>query len=215
MKIIDLFSGLGGWSQPFIDNGHDVYRIDKDKKFKAELHVDFLEFNFSDIPWKPDIILASPPCETFSVASIGHHWHKNREPKTNAAALGKKLVLRTVEFIKFLNPKIAIIENPRGMLRKLELIDFPRKSIWYCHFGEERAKPTDLWGYQFPRTFDFRGECHNQTKSHGDDCCCRDHTPAARGSQTGTQGMKNYAIKSLIPYELANQVRIASEREVG
>jgi len=31
---------------------------------------------------RPDVIWASPPCECFSVASIGHHWNADGTPKT-------------------------------------------------------------------------------------------------------------------------------------
>lgn len=208
LKMLDLFAGLGGWSAPFIERGHEVCRVDWDEKFELEITADITQLKASDLPWKPDVILASPPCETFSIASIGHHWHKDRQPKTEAAALGMELVRATVRLIQELEPKFAIMENPRGMLRKLNLIPAPRVTVWYCHFGESRAKPTDLWGLPFPE-LDFRGECHSQKANHPQDCCCRDHTAAPRGSQTGTQGLGSYAVKSLIPYELASEVEKA------
>ena len=206
--MLDLFAGLGGWSKPFIERGHEVFRVDWDDKFDLELVADITTLKPSDLPWKPDVILASPPCETFSIASIGHHWNKDRTPKTEAAELGLKLVANTVRLIQELNPKYAIIENPRGMLRKLDLIPAPRVTVWYCHFGENRAKPTDLWGLPFPPV-NFRGECHNRKPNHPIDCCCADHEAAPRGSQTGTQGMGSYAKKSVIPYELASVVEEA------
>ena len=36
--------------------------------------VDVLDFDPAVLPWKPDIIWASPPCTCFSVASMGKHW---------------------------------------------------------------------------------------------------------------------------------------------
>jgi len=215
MKVLDLFAGLGGWSKPFIENGHEVCRVDWDKRFELELVADISILQSTDLPFKPDIILASPPCETFSIASIGHHWNKDQSPKTQAAELGIDLVKNTVKLIQDINPTIAIIENPRGMLRKLNLIPAPRTTVWYCHFGEKRAKPTDLWGLPYPVDMNFRGECHNQKVNHSIDCCCRDHEAAPRGSQTGTQGLGRYDIKSLIPYELANEVRIKAEKQTG
>ena len=39
-----------------------------------------------------------------------------------------------------------IIENPRGKLRKLEIVkDLPRTTVTYCQYGDIRMKPTDLW----------------------------------------------------------------------
>ena len=213
LKVIDLFAGLGGWSKPFIERGHEIFRIDWNKKFDLELVADVNNLQVDDFPWEPDIILASPPCETFSISSIGHHWNRDRTPKTEEAKIGIELVKNTVKLIKESNAKIGIIENPRGMLRKLNLIDGSRVTAFYCHFGENRAKPTDLWGLPFPKDFDVRGECHSQRPSHPPDCCCRDHQSAPRGSQTGTQGMGNYATKSLIPYELALEVCLKAEAQ--
>ena len=28
MKVLDLFCGMGGWAQAFVENGHDVTGID-------------------------------------------------------------------------------------------------------------------------------------------------------------------------------------------
>jgi hypothetical protein len=208
MKVLDLFAGLGGWSKPFIERGHEVFRVDWDIKFTVDLIADISLLKPRDLPWKPDVILASPPCETFSVASIGHHWHKDHRPKTVQAEWSLNLVRKTVKLIQDLEPRFAIMENPRGMLRKLDLIPAPRVTVWYCHFGENRAKPTDLWGLPFP-PMNFRGECHNRKPNHATNCCCADHASAPRGSVTGTQGMKDYATKSVIPYELASEVERA------
>lgn len=215
MKILDLFAGLGGWSKPFIERGHEVFRVDWDDRFELELVADINNLKPSDLPFKPDLILASPPCETFSVASIGHHWLSTGVPRTKEAELGLQLVRSTVKLIQDIQPRFAIIENPRGMLRKLGLISAQHRTVWYCHFGEERAKPTDLWGLPFPKYLNFRGECHNQKPNHPADCCCRDHISAKRGSQTGTQGMANYALKSVIAYELASEVERACVLELG
>lgn len=216
MKVLDLFAGLGGWSAPFLANGHEVCRVDIDARFELELVKDIFELQISDLPWRPDVILASPPCETFSVASIGHHWSggsRAYEAKTKEAELGKRLVEKTVELIQTLQPRYAIIENPRGVLRKLNLIPVQPHTVWYCHFGETRAKPTDLWGLPFPSSINLRNSCHNRRANHLPECCCSDHEAAPRGARTGTQGLGSYAIKSVIPYQLANEVRLACERE--
>ena len=98
----------------------------------------------------PDIIWASPPCTYFSVASIGHHWNQDHTPKTENAKLGVKIVQHTWKIIQYYlekNPNLIwVIENPRGKLRKLDLI--PSKyihTVWYCQYGDTRAKPTAIW----------------------------------------------------------------------
>lgn len=211
LKVLDLFAGLEGWSRPFREAGHEVFSVDWDVKFDVDLHADIRSLRPYDLPWKPDLVLASPPCETFSVASIGTHWtggHRAYEPKTEAAKQGLEIVEATWELLLDLNLPAWVVENPRGVLRKLGIFDMPR-TIWYCHYGETRAKPTDIWS-TLPG-LKLRPECHNKRANHAPDCCCSDHEAAPRGAKTGTQGIGNYADRSLIPYELANDVRLAAE----
>lgn len=39
MKVLDLFAGLGGFSQAFRDRGHYVFTIDNNKEFNPSLCV--------------------------------------------------------------------------------------------------------------------------------------------------------------------------------
>jgi len=218
MKVLDLFSGLNGWSRPFQGRGHTVVTVDIDPSFQPTLVRDIRRLRPTEILAAcggfPDVILASPPCETFSVASIGTHWgggSRAYHPKTSAAIQGKQLVEATVNLIRVLRPSVAVIENPRGVLRKLDLIPVEPKTVWYCHYGETHAKPTDLWGLPFPKGWSPRPECHNQRSNHPLSCCCRDHESAKRGAKTGTQGIKGYANRSIIPEKLAELIRDACE----
>jgi hypothetical protein len=207
MKILDLFSGLKGWSAGF--SGAEICSIDIDAAFEPTIAMDIMELTVQDLPFKPDVILASPPCESFSVASIGVHWNRDYSPKSQQAEQSVKLVQKTVQLIKEIQPKVAIIENPRGMLRKLNLIPANPITVWYCHYGEKRAKPTDLFGLPFPVGWSARKPCHYQRNNHDVGCCCFDHNAAPRGSQTGTQGMGSYEIKSKIPIQLSTEIATA------
>jgi hypothetical protein len=40
MKVLDLFSGLSGWGDPFREAGHEVFAIDVDRRFDADAHLD-------------------------------------------------------------------------------------------------------------------------------------------------------------------------------
>lgn len=206
MKVLDLFAGYGGWSNCWREAGHEVFSVDIDPTFDVDLHADILDLEPADLPWQPDVILASPPCETFSVASIGTHWgggHRAYEPRTEAAKRGIAMVERTVALILATVPRHALIENPRGVLRKV--YRRPDQTVWYCHYGDSRAKPTDLWtfgmGHWLPRP-----PCHNRNAKHYEGCCCRDHEAAPRGAKTGTQGIGSYADRSVIPEELAREI---------
>jgi hypothetical protein len=146
--------------------------------------------------------------------TMGRNWLHGREtaPRTDTARMGAALVRKTRDLIDALQPDYYIIENPRARLRTLDLIDdLPRQTVWYCHYGEERAKPTDLWG-TFPPGWAPREICHNQRPEHPRSCCCRDHTSAVRGSQSGTQGGVRGDIAAKIPHALALEIAEAIER---
>jgi len=208
MNVLDLYSGLKGWAQPFADRGHKTFTIDINPVFDADLHADMRKVEPSDIPFKPDIILASPPCQAFTVAQIGRNWHGSHgtplTPKTPLALLGQELVIRTFYLIHELKPKFWVIENPRAALRKMiYMTELERRTVTYCQYGEHRMKPTDLWG-GFPPSLELKPPCSN-----GASC----HVRAPRGSTTGTQGMKA-DLAAKIPYPLALDVCLATERDL-
>lgn len=207
VKVLDLFSGLMGWSQPFYDRGHDVFTIDNESRFNPHMLADIEDVDAMDIyvDWgEPDVVLASPPCQGFSVMNIGTNWHHDHTPKTDKAAHALRLVTHTVDLIRALNPHYFIIENPRAKLRKLPVMQqFERHTVTYCQYGEKRMKPTDLWG-GFPPSLVLKDPCKN-----GMPC----HLSAPRGSTTGTQGMSS-ELAAKIPYQLALDVCLAMERDV-
>jgi hypothetical protein len=131
---------------------------------------------------------------------MGHHWGggvRGYEPKTEGAKKSQELVAHTLALIKVLNPsKGWLIENPRGMLRKLPVVEgYPRRTVTYCTYGDTRMKPTDLWGT-------VEGWNHREPCKNGMPC----HIAAPRGSSTGTQGIKGAKDRSRVPYELAKEI---------
>jgi len=196
MKILELFAGSRSFSKVAEEMGMETFTSDFKDFDKIDYVCDILDFDVSKVPFNPDIIWASPPCTYFSVASIGHHWNKDHTHKTEEAKLGVKIVQKTLEIIKHFNPKFFFIENPRGKLRKLEVVKgIPRATVTYCQYGEDRMKPTDIWNNNtnwMPRQM-----CKN-----GMPC----HESAPRGSQTGTQGIKGNYLRSIVPYELCKEI---------
>lgn len=196
MKILELFSGTESFSNVARGLGHEVFTIDINDVFNPDLCMNILDINEKLIPFKPDIIWASPPCQCFSVASIGSSWIGNYQPKRVETALGMAYVLKTLELIKKLKPKYWFIENPRGVLRKMEFMNNDlRKTVTYCQYGDTRMKPTDIWTNC--KSWNPKPMCKN-----GDKC----HTPAPRGSKTGTQGLKDNIQRSVIPAELCLEI---------
>lgn len=208
IRVLDLFSGLGGWSQAFLDRGHEVLRIDNDPKFRDVPNTKI----YSILDWTPlyeekwDVVLASPPCDGFSVATLGKMWSSPGVPKHPTARHGKMLLRMAIFRINQIDPTFWWLENPRGMMRKMEALQrYPRTTVTYCQYGESRMKPTDLWG-KWPSTWTPRPPC-----KRGDSC----HEAAPRGSPTGTQGIKGSAPRALIPYELSLEVCLAVEQALG
>lgn len=74
MNVLDLFSGTGSATQAFADAGHEVFRVELDPRFDAELTADVRDVNPDGLPGPFDFIWASPPCTSFSVGSFRHHW---------------------------------------------------------------------------------------------------------------------------------------------
>ena len=203
MIIFDLFSGTGSSTQAFKDAGHTVITFELDDYFEATEHADVFDLTAKDLLARygqPDFIWASPPCTAFSVASMGHHWGgglRAYEPKTEAAKVSQELVAHTLKLIAELKPtKGWLMENPRGMLRKLPVVaNLPRQSVTYCRYGDKRMKPTDLWGVV--PNWTPREMCKN-----GMPC----HEAAPRGAKTGTQGLKGARERSRVPYELGKEI---------
>jgi len=194
LRLLDLFCGSKSL-KPICDTLNiEYFGIDNNSEFNPDLCIDMLEIETFTSYY--DIIWASPPCEHFSVSSIGKHWNRDNTPKTIQAEKSVELVKHTLHLIREANPKYFFIENPRGKLRKLDMMqNFTRRTVTYCQYGDFRMKPTDIWTNNL--TWSPRPICKN-----GDSC----HISAPRGSRTGTQGKMSYIEKSKIPYDLLYEI---------
>lgn len=212
MKILELFAGQRSIGKAFELAGHEVYSIDYDEIHQNINYYADLEFVNADKILKefgkPDIIWASPDCTTYSIAAISKHRMKeengNLSPKSEYAKKCDRVNKNVLKLIEELKPKYYFIENPRGGLRKMDFMqDLNCYTVWYCTYGDIRAKPTDIWtNHPEPK---FKPVCHNGNKE------CH-HEKAPRGSKTGTQGLKGKVVRSLIPKELCEHIVKISEK---
>jgi len=203
IKVLELFAGSRSFSKVAEKYGLKTYTSDHKHFDKIDQVCDIFDFDlakaYDKLSGLPDIIWASPPCTYFSVASIGHHWNQDHTPKTENAKLGVEIVKKTMDIINIIininKNAYYIVENPRVKLRKLNLINpYDLKTVTYCQYGDNRMKPTDIW-----TNADWLPK---QICKNGDSC----HEAAPRGSQTGTQGLKNDYEKSKVPEELCKEI---------
>jgi hypothetical protein len=200
MRTVELFSGTASFSKVARSCGFATFTVDINPDFTPDLVADVRFLKPSDFPYRPEILWVSPPCQGFSVAAIGKNWATDNIglpfPKSDSAARAVNLVLHTKRIIRELRPLWFFIENPRGMLRKLPMMDeFIRHTVTYCQYGDTRQKPTDIWTNA--NWWKPRPPC-----SPGDKC----HEAAPRGSRTGTQGLKNSTERGAIPPDLFREI---------
>lgn len=128
--ILSLCDGLGSWSQPYVDDGYDVIRVD----LNAGQDVRFMRY-----PAKPiHGILAAPPCTVF--ANAGARW-----PRTDEEMLeGLSVVDACLRLIMVTKPVWWALENPTGKLSSY--LGPPRMTFNPNDYGDDYTKRTCLWG---------------------------------------------------------------------
>jgi len=136
MKLLELFSGtksVGKVAQQF---GFDVVSLDLKN---ADINCNILEWDYKQYPVGYfDFIHASPPCTEYSRAkTVGVR-------KIDEANV---IVMKTIEIIKYFEPKYWLIENPQTGLLKNQwfMQELPYYDVDYCKYGFNYRKRTRLW----------------------------------------------------------------------
>lgn len=191
LVCLDLFSGLGGWSQAFTERGWKVLTIDIEQEFNPLICCDIMDLDAYILPNRPTVILASPPCQKFSTNAITLNW-KKRTPKDMGVVIAIGLVAKALDIIFKRSPTYWVIENPRGMLRNV--LGKPKVTTYFRSWGADNLKPTDLWGI-LP-DIDWP-------------------VPEEGWEVNGTRKIDNSALAAKIPYGLSLAMCEAIEREVG
>lgn len=246
MKVLDLFSGTGGWSEAFLRRGHDVIRIDFDPRFRSvpktmtmDLLSDLVLPSLQGEKW--DVILASPPCQCFSLASIRHHF----DAWSTCRNCGEDI--RRIAGEQWSNPTSGFAVDCEGnhkpdhslrlypasekavdalaLLNKaITLIAALQPDWWWIenprggmkHFITQ--EPTTVWYCQYgdraAKPTHLWGRWPEQWVPRPK--CFNSnprcpHEKAPRGSRTGTQGKSDAAERAVVPYELSRDVALACE----
>jgi len=212
MNLLELFAGSRSVGNEAERQGLNVFSVDWTAYEKIDLQIDIGDLKIEDIPFVPDVIWASPDCTAYSVIACGTHRKNGQEPKSEYAAQCDIINQHWIGLIKewlVINPDLVFfIENPRGMMRRMSWMqEFKRHTVWYCKYGDVRAKPTDIWTNS--KTWIPRPMCKNYKydKETGEiiDKHCH-HESARRGARTGTQGKKGTFDRSKIPNELCKEI---------
>jgi len=208
MRLLELFCGTKSISKEAIKLGWEVFTIDNDESLSPDLCIDIRKLNKNQIPFIPDVIWASPPCQSFSIASLAHHWTHADNPKSETAVIGAQLVTKTFEIFSWFPKCVWYMENPMGKLRvhkvmngivTYNLLNNFKRTVTYCQYGMNIMKPTDIFTNS---TWIGRPVCKN-----GDPC----HEASPRKAKNaGTQGLKNAKERGMIPPQLCVEILNAS-----
>jgi site-specific DNA-cytosine methylase len=208
MNVLELFAGSRSFGKVAEAKGHRVFSVDWTEYEGIDLAIDIEFLTAQHIPFIPDFIHLSPDCTTYTIAAISHHRDGTKAVSEYAKKCDRvnENALTLVRHFLKINPKMVFtIENPRGMMRKMPFMrGIPRTTVWYCRYGDSRAKPTDFWSNNIYSLFNNTGwsprpQCYNGNKH------CQ-HESAPRGSQTGTQGKSNPYERSVIPEALCQEI---------
>ena len=136
MKLLELFSGTGSVGAVAKDLGYSVVSLDLKN---ADINCDILNWDYKKYEVKHfDFIWASPPCTEYS-----------RAKTTGVRKLDEanRIVLKTIEIIKYFQPRHWVIENPQtGLLKRQPFMDeFKYVDVDYCKYGMAYRKRTRLW----------------------------------------------------------------------
>ena len=202
MRVLYLWagaekSGVKAWEEA----GHEIVSVGIDPGCDLTICKDIIDVTVEELellgPF--DFIWASPDCKVWSLAGLHmNHFEKRGSrfiPITDRAMAMRDRVIWTLHLIESLSPTYWVMENPKGLLRKMPFMrKYQHHRVTYCQYGDTRMKPTDLWG-KFPLTF-YPKYC-----GYNMDC----HEAAPRGSRNGTQGL-SWEERIIIPYQLSKEI---------
>lgn len=190
---LDLCSGLGGASQPALDHGWKVIRVDIDPRFKPTIVADVRHLPLR--PFHVDVLWASPPCQEFSRSGLP--WLLNKGPLPDP---DMSIVEAVKRFVIELKPRFWMVENVRNSRKWITPILGP---IWY------RSSGHFLWGKLpglIPQTGPTKGAWGRRNGSG-------DYRDEWRPKESYGPSKDRPALRAKIPYEIGLAICRAVERK--
>lgn len=189
MKILELFSGTGNLSRVGRELGHECITVDINGK--SDIDTNVLNVTKKMVECF-DMVWMSPPCTTYSLASISHH----RGSIMSQTAKDHDVLTQHVFNTLCKADVYWFVENPRATLRKMPWVEpynHLRTTISFCQYGDVAMKPTDIWN---------NAGWVGKMCSNGSSC----HEASPRGSKTGTQGKRDAEARGRLPDDLCRDV---------
>lgn len=150
MKALDLFCGLGGWSDGLADEGFEVLGVEINAEIAAlyKHHVIVEDVrNLTPGDFKGyDLIVGSPPCRDFTRLGrmFGHNWKNPPDPEGK----GMGMVNAFLKIVEESKPTYWLLENVPDLEKYLKRA--PRTTTY---IGESMRR--SFWG-NFPAFFILR-----------------------------------------------------------
>ena len=203
MKGIELEAGSQAVSQAWRWLGIEMTTIDHDPTTNPDICCDWADLDPGDYQ-DVEIVWFSPDCRVYSVMSFPQGHFKDGVAVSEAAIQAEASNIAALAFIEAIQPSYWVMENPRALMRKRPWVqELDRFTVSYCQYRPGSMKPTDLFGV-LPQSWEPK-MCKN-----GDPC----HTPAPRGSRTGTQGNQTAQERAIVPFGLAADIARCAIRDL-
>ncbi len=153
--MLELFCGSSKVSRRFANAGYITTTVDVRKRkgiCEPDIRKDVMKITPKDLPFSYyDVVWVGLPCDVWSYAAGGFHWHGTL-PKTEKCLAHILLLQHVLHLIDMLSPAFFFIENPRGRLRNFPLfIDWLNKSsalsyvVTLSSYGFPSTKPTNIF----------------------------------------------------------------------
>ena len=206
-RLLDLFCGRWGWSRAFAKRGWGIVGVDLVRPSEVPDGYRFEQRDVLDLDvnwaksWMPDFIVASSPCEQFSV-----HGMRMFHPNPPYPELGIKLFNHTRQLCESAGVPY-VMENVRAAQQ------FVGRAVHHCG-------PFYLWGSGVPvimpqgikKGIDIGGSQVVKSLSRAEITAYRKQFDMMWSSSKSKERAANTAKVATIPPELANCVADYAER---